>query len=257
MIYDKLPVVLLSTMAAEKSTSTNHTIAAYILTRRAEIADMGIQQLAEACYVGTGSISRFVRDIGLSGFNELRTLIAETDFSLDPAWTEESVRKRRGLLTSYIADSLVRMEQSVDQTQLEKLCNDIHSYENVYAFGMLKAESAAVSLQTDLMMMSKPVLTSAAFKEQIDTIVHAGKDDLIIIFSYTGSYFSAHSFRQNEKHLLLPKIWMICGNGQKAPWYVDEVLSFASDGRREAHPFLLEMAASLIIQQYACQFKNE
>ena len=140
--------------------------------------------------------------------------------------------------------------------QRQKLCEDIHSYQNVYVFGMLKAESAAVSLQTDLLMMSKPVLTFAAYSEQIDTIAHAGKEDLIIIFSYTGSYFSSHSFRQNEKRLMLPKIWMVCSKDHKAPWFVDEVLSFDSDGRREAHPFLLEMAASLITQQYACQFQK-
>ena len=146
MIYDKLPVVLLSTMAAEKNSSTNHVIASYILAHRQEMADMGIQQLAEACHVGTGSVSRFVRDIGLSGFNELRTLIAQSDFSLDHAWMDEPAPKRRAKLTSYVAQSLIRMEQSVDQAQLEKLCEDIHSYQNVYVFGMLKAESAAVSL---------------------------------------------------------------------------------------------------------------
>ena len=256
MIYDKLPVVLLSTMAAEKNSSTNHVIASYILAHRQEMADMGIQQLAEACHVGTGSVSRFVRDIGLSGFNELRSLIAQSDFSLNHAWMDEPAPIRRTKLTSYVAQSLIRMEQSVDQAQLEKLCEDIHSYQNVYVFGMLKAESAAVSLQTDLLMMSKPVLTFAAYSEQIDTIAHAGKEDLIIIFSYTGSYFSSHSFRQNEKRLMLPKIWMVCSKDHKAPWFVDEVLSFDSDGRREAHPFLLEMAASLITQQYACQFQK-
>lgn len=256
MIYDKLPVVLLSTLAAEKSTSTNHMIAAYILSHRDEVMNMGITQLAEACYVGTGSISRFVREIGLSGFSELRTLFNQSDFSMDHQFMNGSAEQRRKDLSSYIASVVMRTASSIDQLQLEKLCEDIHEYENVYAFGMLKAENAAVSLSTDLAMMSKPVITSAAYSDQLDLLQRAGKEDLIVIFSYTGSYFSSHSFREKEKRLLLPKIWMICGKNDNIPWFVNEVLLFESDSRREGHPFSLETAAALIAQEYAFRYNK-
>ena len=256
MIYDKLPVVLLSTMAAEKSTSTNHMIAAYILSHRDEVMNMGITQLAEACYVGTGSISRFVREIGLSGFSELRTLLNQSDFSMNHQFLDESADKRRNDLSSYIADTVTRTASSIDQKQLEKLCEDIHGYENVYALGMLKAENAAISLSTDLAMMSKPVITSTAYSDQLDLLKRAGKEDLILIFSYTGSYFSSHSFREKEKRLLLPKIWMICGKNDRIPWFVNEVLLFESDAKREGHPFALETAAALIAQEYAYRYNH-
>lgn len=256
MIIEKLPVVLLSTMAAEKSSSTNHQIASYILAHRDEVLSMGIQQLAEACYVGTGSVSRFVRDIGLTGFSELRSLLQETDFTLDHAYMHEDPKKRRNDLASSIIDALVKAERSVDQKQLEKLCEDIHSYQNVYAFGLLKAESAAISLQSDLLMMNKAISTNAAYKEQIDTIIGADREDLILIFSYTGTYFSSYQFRGNEKRLLLPKIWMICGTAEKPPWFVNETLTFDSEGKRETHPYTLELMASLIVQQYACMYQE-
>lgn len=256
MIYDKLPVVLLSTLAAEKTSSTNHMIAAYILSHKEEVMDMGIAELAASCYVGTGSVSRFVREIGLSGFSELRTLLKETDFSLDHAFLDPQGEKRRKDLSAYIAETIRRTQESMDESALQRLCEDIHSYESVYAFGMLKAESAAISLATDLAMMSKPVITSAAYKEQLDILLKAGKEDLVLIFSYTGSYFTSHSFRQKEKRLLLPKIWMICGNDENIPWFVNEKLTFDSDGRREGHPFALETAAALITQEYAYRFNR-
>jgi len=75
MIYEKLPVVLLSELATEKSDSTNHVIADYVLTHQKEIKEMGIKELAAECHVGTGSVSRFVRDIGLKDFTELKNIL--------------------------------------------------------------------------------------------------------------------------------------------------------------------------------------
>ena len=60
MIYDKLPVVFLSALAAEKKDSTNKIIAEYILAHQDEIQDLSIKELASLCHVGTGSLSRFV-----------------------------------------------------------------------------------------------------------------------------------------------------------------------------------------------------
>ena len=103
--------------------------------------------------------------------------------------------------------------------------------------------------------MGKHIHTSTAYREQIENILQADKSDLIIIFSYTGSYFSSVSLRAKEQHLLLPKIWMVCGEGSTTDWFVDETLTFASDAKREAHPFLLETAASFIANEYAVLYQ--
>ena len=65
MIYSKLPVVFLNTIASEKQGSTNGEIASYIITHLDEVKYMGIAQLAQSCHVANSSISSFVKDIGL------------------------------------------------------------------------------------------------------------------------------------------------------------------------------------------------
>ena len=257
MIYDKLPVVLLSTMASEKSSSTNHTIAAFILSHAEDIPKMSITDLAQACYVGTGSVSRFVRDIGLTDFAQLKQLCAEFAMRSFENKEETDPIVRQSHITEYIVSDMRTAAASVDPEQLEKICRDIQSYENIYAFGLLKAQSAAVSLQTDLLMAGKTIHTSTAFAEQMDTIINAGKEDLILIFSYTGTYFSSHAFRAKEKHLILPKIWMICGNDSGLPSFVDEVLLFESQGKKESHPFTLELMASLIAEEYSYMINHD
>ena len=49
---------------------------------------------------------------------------------------------------------------------------------------------------------------------------------------------------------------MISGNNDRIPWFVNEVLLFESDAKREGHPFALETAAALIAQEYAYRYNH-
>ncbi len=51
MIYDKLPIVFLSTLVSEKNGSTNSQIAAYILNHLEEVQNLGIKEIAKECNV--------------------------------------------------------------------------------------------------------------------------------------------------------------------------------------------------------------
>ncbi len=250
MIYEKLPVVLLSTLASEKKQTTNSAIASCILTNREEVSRMGIAELAERCHVGTGSISRFCRDVGFRDFSELKQLLSDTSFHFEEIKAEDD-RMKADLWVERVSDSMKQAEMSMDLSKIRELCLDIRSFEKVSAYGMLKAETAAVCLQADLLMMGKNIHTSVAYAEQTEQILSAGKDELIIIFSYTGSYFNYQNFRLKEKHLVLPKIWMICGKGAEKPWFADEMITFDSDGSQISHPFQLQTAAGIIVQIYA------
>jgi len=247
MIYEKLPVVLLSELATEKSDSTNHVIADYVLTHQKEIKEMGIKELAAECHVGTGSVSRFVRDIGLKDFTELKNILIKNKSSFVLQEGEDYTKD----WTDYVCNSLYRVKDTLDFHQVKRLCEDIQKYEKISAYGMLKAESAAINLQVDMLMMGKRVYTSVAYADQMEGILNANKNELIIIFSYTGSFFEYHSFRNKEQYLKRPKIWMICSGNKTFPDYVNEVLHFDSELDQRSHPYQLEAVESLIVQTYA------
>ncbi len=247
MIYQKLPVVFLSELAAEKKDSTNYVIADYILTHQEQIMHMGIKELANACHVGTGSVSRFVRDIGLSDFNELKQILADNQDHFEIQEGEDYAKE----WTDYVSASLYQVQHSLQETKIRELCEDMQRYEKISAYGMLKAESAAINLQVDMLMMGKRIHTSIAYADQMEEILHAGKDELIIIFSYTGSFFNYRSFRNKEQNLMRPKIWMICGSQKAMPAYVNEVIRFDSDLDQRSHPYQLEAVESILVQTYA------
>ena len=252
MIYDKFQVVLLSTLISEKEDSTNSIIASYILEHRDALPSIGIKELANACHVGTGSISRFCRDIGLSDFAELKELLGSENTAdvFPPDTTPEERMKQR---TDHIINSIRMVQSSVDMNQVKKLVHDIRAYDKVSTFGMLKAQSAATDLQVDMLVQRKYVYSCVAFADQMKHIMEAGKDELIIIFSCTGSYFEYRHFRGKEKHLLLPKIWMICGTERTLPSYVNERITYHSQLDRGSHPFQLETVESIIAAEYASQ----
>ncbi len=247
MIYEKLPVVLLSTLASEKQNSTNKAIADYILTHREEASSLGIKELSEKCHVGTGTVSRFCREIGLEDFSELKQILADASFRFetidDPAsWN------------THVSDALSMVVHSVDSRQIQHLCNDIHAYEKVSAYGMLKAEAAAIDLQVDLLMMGKKIETCVSYAEQMERILSA-KNELILIFSYTGSYFDYPNLRGKQDALKQSRIWMICSKGSNVPDFVNEAIVFDSLHDQLSHPYQLEACESLIVQEYA-RMKN-
>lgn len=256
MLYDKLPVVLLSTLASEKNNSTNSVIAEYILTHRETAAKAGIKDLAEACHAGTGSVSRFCREIGLQDFSELKALLRDASFTFEFEKDIPDVTDRMRAWKDHVCSAVETVSTSIDPETVRKLCEDLHNYKSIYAFGMMKGQSAALCMQADMLMMGKHILTSVSYADQIDSILHASKEDLIIIFSYTGSYFDYQDFRAAEKRLILPKIWMICGTERKQPWFADGVIRFSSMLDQRSHPYQLLAAESLIMQEYAYMYHD-
>ncbi len=255
MIYGKLPVVFLSTIASEKNGSTNCIIATYILEHLDEVKDMGIKDLAKKCHVAISSISRFCKEIGLRDFVELRELLSSTDLYFEEQSNSQSLHQRIADCSKKINESIQMVQNSIDVNQLIKLCDDIKKFKRVGVFGLLKAGSVAINLQGDLLMLGKQVYTNISYIQQIQYIVTADENDLIIIFSYTGSYFDYQDLRALKKKLKAPKIWMISGVQKEYPFFVDEVISFQSLQDQTSHPYQLQFIVSLIAQEYSKRCK--
>lgn len=251
MIYSKLPIVLLSAIASEKNGSTNGTIAAYILTHLEEMKSMGIMEFAKNCNVSTSSISRFCKDIGLIDFAELRKIIIETQFRQDSE-THDAILPNRLLdYATKINQSIVQVANSIAENDICELVNDLKKYHKVAAFGLMKAETAALILQSDLLMCGKNIYTNLSYKEQMDYIENSSDDTLIIIFTYTGSYFEYNAKKSFMKSKNKAKIWMICGQKSIFPDYVSKQLSFDSPQDYISHPYQLDFVATIIAKEYS------
>ena len=251
MLYGKLPIVFLSTLASEKKDSTNSQIATYLLNHLDGIKDIGIQEMAKECSVAMSSISRFCKEIGLNDFNELRELLITTNMTFEQYSTSSKAKDRLKEYSSKVKESITMVEKSIDIQQIDLLCKEIKKHDHIAIFGLLKAGSAAFNLQSDLLMLGKQTYSNISYKQQLQYISLADENDLLIIFSYTGSYFDYPDIRTLKNRLKKPQIWLISSKQESYPDFIDHVITFDSKQDQNSHPYQLQFIASLIAQEYA------
>lgn len=253
MFYSKLPIVFLSEMVSGNQDSTNSRIAAYILEHLDEIKNDSIRDLSAKTYVSISSISRFCREMGLNDFMELKELISSTQLNFEVGSRAALPSEQRDDYILAVQDSLERVRKSLDMEQLYRLAQDICDYRNVSIFGMLKAETVAMNLQSDLTMLGKASTTKVRFSQQCRHLADAGPDDLIIIFSFTGIYYD-YGLPNYQKVPLRarPKVYFITSDpAARGEKHYDEVIWFDSLQNQASHPFQLQLVGSLIAQCYA------
>ncbi len=243
MIYEKLPIVFLSTLVSDKKDSTNSQIAAYILDHIDYLQDIGIKQMANECHASMSSISRFCKEIGLQNYNELRELLVSTHYHFQQVSSLKDYKIQ-------LIENIERCDQSLDYEKMELLVEDLKKYQKVGVFGLLKAESAAINLQCDLLMLGKQITTKLAYKEQMEYLENIDHDDLVIIFSYTGNYFDHNDLRSLQNKLKRAKVWMITGYPVNHPC-INEQIIFDSSLDQLSHPYTLQYVASMLAQMYA------
>lgn len=253
MFYGKLPIVFLAELASGDSNSTNSQIAAYILNHLEEVRNDSIRELARKCFVSISSISRFCREMGLNDYSELRELIADTELKFEVCSNHPEPQMQMEEYIRSVQDSIRLVQESLNPQKLVQLAEDIHCYKKVSVFGLLKAETAAMNLQSDLLMLGKLTTSKVRYHKQIEYLEQADEDDLVIIFSYTGIYFDYQYLPHRiNKNIRRPKIWFITSGKHVRPdAFLNEVIYFESRQNQASHPYQLQVIAGLIAQAYA------
>lgn len=237
MLYGKLPIVFLSTLASEKKDSTNSQIATYLLNHLDDIKDIGIQEMAKECSVAMSSISRFCKEIGLNDFNELRELLISTKMNFEQYSSSSKAKNRLEEYSLKVKESITMVEKSINMQQIDALCKEIQKYQQVGIFGLL--------------MLGKQTYSHISYKQQLQYISSTNEDDLLIIFSYTGCYFDYPDIRTLKNKLKKPQIWLISSKKESYPDFIDHVITFDSKQDQNSHPYQLQFIARLIAQEYA------
>lgn len=208
MYYGKLPIIFLSTIASDNDGTTNCQIANYILDNIEKVKGYTISELAKNCHVANSSISRFCREIGLDDFSELKELL-NSDYKEFPVYSNDINTKERSIdFSKRTINSLEKVVQTLDYSVIDELVKDIYKYEKIATIGLLKAQTVAMNLQSDLLMLGKVVTSKVKFKQQLEYLTEASEDNLIIIFSILiiGILKEFLNMKVNLKYILLQVI---------------------------------------------------
>lgn len=248
----RLYYMLLSVLDKETSDSVDYIIALHILRYLPVLDGVSIQELADSCMVSKSTISRFCRKIGLEDYSDLMEEI-HTAHHADPH--DYTYPSYEGSLDAYLQETekaVASLRHSLDEEKIERIAYEIANHETVCIMGSMQAYNPAASLQADLAMHGKIVFAPSVFTHQSDVIHHAGAEDLIIIFSNSGTFLDRILLNDNSRDFLKkPQIWMITGNEKIKPdAYINEVIQVSDNHTYTAHPLKFELISHLITIAY-------
>lgn len=256
MIYGKILVILLSKITDLKPESPSYQIASFLLRHMNEPEVLSVAEIADRCHVSISSVSRFCREIGLSDFGELKELMESTSDHLETVPGMPSVQANLDL-TQKISAGLEQVARSLDPRTLWRVARLIRDTPRVTAVGLLKAETAALNLQADLLLCGRFIEVRSTFDAQQEFWNQADSRDLVLVFSYTGTYFS-EGLRLQPNRASKPTVVMISGQtSADFPEEADIPLGFESSKEQILHPYQLLFASSLIAQTYASLKEQE
>ena len=172
-------------------TAAERKVADYVLTQHSQVQFMSITQLADECGTAEATISRFCRSLKLKGFNAFKIELARRSAANPVAAAQEPSRDStlgRSQEVGRMAGDAVRQTiELVEPQQVQKAVELIEGAPHVICIGsggsMLLAQECAHLFST---VTGKFYAVSDSHM-QMSAAATMGKEDIIILFSYSGA----------------------------------------------------------------------
>ncbi|WP_296883404.1 MULTISPECIES: hypothetical protein [unclassified Thomasclavelia] len=250
-----LSSILFAVIEKEEPGSTNYIIADYIIKNSQDLDNISTVELAKACNVSKASISRFCRKIGLEDFLALKILIRSYKPGKTVSQKYSFKQTTDDDVINFIDESIDKMtllKKHLDRTLLNEITQDINKYQRVYLMGLQQSAGIMISLANDLMTFKKYAFAIMEPKKINQILKNATDQDLIIVFSATGSFFEKILPRKNIINKNNPpRIYLITTIKTDIYSFVYKNI-FLDDEYNFSSNLLLNIYASLI----AINFKN-
>lgn len=202
--------------------TTDITIADYILSHKDEVVEMSIQQLAQKTYTSSTAVMRLCQRIGLSGYKQLKiSLTREIDTTendsdlLDPSFPfhpDSSTMEIANSLKKITDQSLNEARRMLNTADMNKAAEMLLNARYKALFGIGDAYLAGLAFQTRMMRLGIHFLATPVYGEQNHQADTLTRDDAALILSYSGSTNPTLTTTKNLKRNGV-KIISITGNG--------------------------------------------
>lgn len=190
-----------------------------------QVIYMSITDLAAATGVAEATVLRFCRSLGYNGYQEFRLNLAQ---SVDAG------RREREEGESYIteiadayADAMENCRRALTEEDLQAACDMISSARTVCCFGVGHSYLAALELHNRLMTMG--ILTYCERDAHLQNVLLSSRteDDLLILFSISGSTKDAIEAAEIARACNVKVIVVTCYENSPLTRYADLVISAA------------------------------
>ena len=168
-------------------------IGTYIIQHTAEVVDMTVGELAQACGVSDASVSRFCKKINMKGFHHLKITLAR-DTSAKEIEEEEvsnhiSVNDIEQSLKNILANKVTEITQTVsmmDAKQLSEILNKLNIARTVQFFAVGNTIPVAIDGAFKLNQIGIPAVSGTIWETQIGYTYNMTAEDVVIAISNSG-----------------------------------------------------------------------
>lgn len=169
-------------------------IGTYIIQHTAEVVDMTVGELAQACGVSDASVSRFCKKIDMKGFHHLKITLAKEISERGKEGEEEvsnhiSVNDIDQSLKNILANKVTEITQTVsmmDTKQLHKILNLLNNAKTVQFFAVGNTIPVAIDGAFKLNQIGIPAVSGTIWETQIGYTYNMTADDVVIAISNSG-----------------------------------------------------------------------
>lgn len=169
-------------------------IGTYIIQHTAEVVDMTVGELAQACGVSDASVSRFCKKIDMKGFHHLKITLAKEISERGKDGEEEisnhiSVNDIDQSLKNILANKVTEITQTVsmmDTDQLHEILNLLNNAKTVQFFAVGNTIPVAIDGAFKLNQIGIPAVSGTIWETQIGYTYNMTADDVVIAISNSG-----------------------------------------------------------------------
>lgn len=168
-------------------------IGTYIIQHTAEVVDMTVGELAQACGVSDASVSRFCKKINMKGFHHLKITLAkeisEKGIEKEEVSNHISVNDIEQSLKNILANKVTEITQTVsmmDAKQLSEILNKLNMARTVQFFAVGNTIPVAIDGAFKLNQIGIPAVSGTIWETQIGYTYNMTAEDVVIAISNSG-----------------------------------------------------------------------
>ena len=242
-------------------TATERRVADYVLAQPEQVKFMSITQLADECGTADATISRFCRSLKLKGFNAFKIELAR--HSASPASKKEThdtdslagrIRQVGQLSTEAIAQTM----DLILPSQVERAVEMIEGASRCICIGSGGSMLLATTFSHLFSSVTGKFQSISDFHMQMSAVATMSKEDIIVLFSYSGATNTGLQILELAKQRGIRSILITRFNKSPAASLADVVLRCGSNegpfqfGSVPAKVAQL-MVMDVLFQEYCCR----
>lgn len=165
----------------------------YIIQHTAEVVDMTVGELAQACGVSDASVSRFCKKINMKGFHHLKITLAkeisEKGIEEEEVSNHISVNDIEQSLKNILANKVTEITQTVsmmDAKQLSEILNKLNMARTVQFFAVGNTIPVSIDGAFKLNQIGIPAVSGTIWETQIGYTYNMTAEDVVIAISNSG-----------------------------------------------------------------------